>query len=308
MKIQAYSNEGRKNQMNKKKIEISQIVINIILILMCCAMLYPLLLCLGVSFSDERDILTYGYKLIPEHFDLSGYKYVFKNSKMVIDAYAVTIFVSVASTLLTIVTNSLMAYPLSRREFKYRKFLNYYFYFTCLFSGGLVPQYILYTQYLHLDDTIWVFIIPCLVGAWTIFYYRASFQSIPEEIVESAVLDGASEWRILFTFMIPLSKPVIATMSLQFFMAKWNDWYTSMLYINDRQELILLQYLLQKIMLNMNLLKSGTTSAQYLQSAQIPSETARMAMMFVVAGPALVIFPFFQKYFVKGMIVGSVKG
>lgn len=294
--------------MHKKKISVSQIVIAIVLILMCCAMLYPLLLCLGVSFSSESDVVKYGYKLIPKNFDLSGYKYVFKNSKSVIDAYKVTIFVSIVSTLAVTVANALIAYPLSRREFKYRTFFNYYLYFTCLFSGGLVPQYILYTQYLHLADTIWVYIIPCLVGAWTVFYYRASFQNIPEELVESAVLDGASEWKILFKFMIPLSKPVIATMSLQFFMGKWNDWMTSMLYINDRQDLILLQYLLQKIMLNMNLLKSDTTSAQFLQAAKIPSETARMAMMFVVAGPALVIFPFFQKYFVKGMIVGSVKG
>lgn len=294
--------------MHKKKIEVSQIVIAIVLILMCCAMLYPLLLCLGVSFSSESDVVKYGYKMIPKNFDLSGYKYVFKNSQSVIDAYKVTIFVSIVSTLSVIVANALIAYPLSRRDFKYRTFFNYYLYFTCLFSGGLVPQYILYTQYLHLADTIWVYIIPCLVGAWTVFYYRASFQNIPEELVESAVLDGASEWMILFKFMIPLSKPVIATMSLQFFMGKWNDWMTSMLYINDRQDLILLQYLLQKIMLNMNLLKSDTTSAQFLQAAKIPSETARMAMMFVVAGPALVIFPFFQKYFVKGMIVGSVKG
>ncbi len=294
--------------MHKKKIEVSQIVIAIVLILMCCAMLYPLLLCLGVSFSSESDVVKYGYKLIPKNFDLSGYKYVFKNSQSVVDAYKVTIFVSVVSTLSVIVANALIAYPLSRREFKYRTFFNYYLYFTCLFSGGLVPQYILYTQYLHLADTIWVYIIPCLVGAWTVFYYRASFQSVPDELVESAVLDGASEWMILFKFMIPLSKPVIATMSLGFFMGKWNDWMTSMLYINDRQDLILLQYLLQKIMLNMNLLKSDTTSAQFLQAAKIPSETARMAMMFVVAGPALVIFPFFQKYFVKGMIVGSVKG
>ena len=294
--------------MQKKKIEVSQIIIAIILILMCCMMLYPLLLCLGVSFSQEADVVKYGYKLIPKNFDLSGYRYVFKNSRSVIDAYKVTIFVSVVSTLSVIVANALIAYPLSRRDFKYRTFFNYYLYFTCLFSGGLVPQYILYTQYLHLADTIWVYIIPGLVGAWTVFYYRASFQSIPDELVESAVLDGASEWMILFKFMIPLSKPVIATMSLQFFMGKWNDWMTSMLYINDRQDLILLQYLLQKIMLNMNLLKSDTTSALFLQAAKIPSETARMAMMFVVAGPALVIFPFFQKYFVKGMIVGSVKG
>ena len=294
--------------MKKKKIKKSQIVLNLILIIMCIATLYPLLLCLGVSFSNEQDVLQYGYSLIPKHFDLSGYKYVFTNPKTVVDAYKVTIIFSVVATLGMLICNSLMAYPLSRKNYRFRNGLNFYFYFTCLFGGGLVPTYILYTQYLRLADTIWVYIIPSLVSAWTIFYIRASFQAIPEEIVESAVLDGASEWRILFTFMIPLSKPVLATMALSFFLGKWNDWMTSMLYINDKYELISLQYLLQRIMLNMKLLQQDSNVANMVDISQMPAETARMAMMFVVAGPALVIFPFFQKYFVKGMVVGSVKG
>lgn len=295
-------------KMKKKKIKLSQVIINLILIVMCVITLYPLLLCLGVSFSNESDVLKYGYKLIPMNFDLSGYKYVFSNPTSVVGAYKVTIIFSVVSTIGMIICNSLMAYPLSRRNFRFRKALNFYFYFTCLFGGGLVPTYILYTQYLHLADSILVYIIPSLVSAWTIFYIRASFQAVPEEIVESAVLDGASEWRILFAFMIPLSKPVLATMSLSFFLGKWNDWMTSMLYINDRLDLISLQYLLQRIMLNLKLLENDTVASSYINAVSLPAETARMAMMFVVAGPALVIFPFFQKYFVKGMVVGSVKG
>ena len=290
----------------KKKIKKSQIVLNIILIIMCITTLYPLLLCLGVSFSNEKDILREGYKLIPKHFDLAGYKYVFSNPKSVLDAYKVTIIFSVLGTLGMIWFNSMMAYPLSRHDYRFRNGLNFYFYFTCLFSGGLVPTYILYTQYLHLADTIWVYIIPGLVGAWNIFYIRASFQQIPEEMIESAVLDGASEWRILMTFMIPLSKPVLATLALGTFLGKWNDWMTSMLYINDRYDLISLQYLLQRIMLDVKLLEQDTSGL--VDMTNIPGETSRMAMMFVVAGPALVIFPFFQKYFVKGMVIGSVKG
>ncbi len=292
----------------KKKMKISQIVIHIVLIIMCIVTLYPLLLCLGVSFSQEQDIVTNGYKLIPEHFSLSGYRFVFSNPKSVINAYKVTIFFSVVGTIGVLFCNSLMAYPLSRKNFRFRTGLNFYFYFTCLFGGGLVPQYILITRYLRLADTIWVYIIPGLVGAWTIFYIRASFQQIPEEMIESAILDGAGEWRILLTFMIPLSKPVLATMALGTFLGKWNDWMTSMLYINDKTNLISLQYLLQRIMLNIKLMQDQTVASQYLDAKSIPAETARMAMMFVVAGPALVIFPFFQKYFVKGMIVGSVKG
>ena len=293
--------------MKRKKIKVSAIVLNVILILMCIITLYPLLLCLGVSFSNEQDVLSEGYRLIPKHFDLTGYKYVFNNPKSVIDAYKVTIIFSVTATLGMLFCNSLAAYPLSRRNFRFRSKVNFYFYFTCLFGGGLVPTYLLYTQYLHLSDTIWVYIIPSLVSAWTIFYIRASFQEIPEEMIESAVIDGASEWRILLTFMIPLSKPVLATMALGTFLGKWNDWYTSMLYINDRTDLISLQYLLQRIMLDMKLLEVEGATA-YVDLRSMPSETARMATMFVVAGPALIVFPFFQKYFVRGMVVGSVKG
>ena len=291
----------------RKKTKTGQIVINIILILMCIVTLYPLLLCLGVSLSNEQDVYKYGYSLIPKNFDLSGYAYVFKNPASIINAYKTTIIFSVVNVITMIIFNSMMAYPLSRDKFRFKKALNYYFYFTCLFGGGLVPTYILYTQYLHLDDTIWVYILPRLVSAWTIFYIRASFKSTPESIVESAVLDGAGEWRILITFMIPLSKPVLATMALSTFLGSWNDWMTSMLYITEKDNLISLQYLLQRIMLDMKLLESEST-ASMVDISKIPAETARMAMMFVVAGPALVIFPFFQKYFVKGMVVGSVKG
>ncbi len=303
---QAYSDKGDINAMNKK-IQTSQIVINIVLVLMCVCTLYPLLLCLGVSFSNEQDIYRYGYSLIPKNFDLSGYMYVFKSPESVINAYKTTIIFSVANVFTMIIFNSMMAYPLSRDKYRFKKALNYYFYFTCLFGGGLVPTYILYTQYLHLDDTIWVYIIPGCVSAWTIFYIRASFKAVPESIIESAVLDGASEWRILLTFMMPLSKPVLATMALTTFLGSWNNWMTSMLYITERDDLISLQYLLQRIMLDMKLLESEST-ASMVDISKIPAETARMAMMFIVAGPALIVFPFFQKYFVKGMVVGSVKG
>mgnify|MGYP004597260319 FL=1 len=296
-----------KKMNGKRKIKVSQIVLNIILILMCAMTLYPLLLCLGVSFSEEQDVLKYGYAMIPRHFSLAAYKYVFANPKSIIDAYTVTIIFSVAGTLGMLIFNSMMAYPLSRQKYRFRNGLNFYFYFTCLFGGGLVPTYLLYTRYLHLSDTIWVYIIPGLVSAWNIFYIRASFQALPEEIIESAVLDGASEWRILVTFMIPLSKPVLATLALQTFLGKWNDWYTSMLYINDKMNLISLQYLLQRIMLNAKLLQDNNTSG-LIDVSLIPGETANMAMMFVVTGPALIVFPFFQKYFVKGMVIGSVKG
>ena len=178
------------------------------------------------------------------------------------------------------------------------------------FSGGLVPTYILITQYLHLGNTIWVYIIPSLISPWYVFMLRTFFQGIPGSISESAYMDGASEYTIFFKIMIPLSKPALATVALMMFLAKWNSWNESMLYIT-KQELMSLQYQLQRIMENVQLMQQmqGSVDQSMLSAlGEIPAETARMAMAVVVAGPALLVFPFFQKYFVKGLTVGAVKG
>ena len=211
---------------------------------------------------------------------------------------------------LAVLFMAMLAYPLSKRDFKGKKTISFYVYFTMLFSGGLVPTYILITEYLHLDDTLWVYILPGLISPWYVFMMRTFFQDIPYEISESACIDGAGEYTIFFRMILPLSKPVLATVALFTFLAKWSDWYTAMLYIND-DNLISLQYLLQRMMENITLLTTISDSgglAMTLSDVEIPSETVRMAMAVIVAGPALLIFPFFQKYFVKGLTIGSVKG
>ena len=288
---------------------IYQITLNLILILLCACIILPFLLLVSTSISNEQDIGFYGYQLIPRNIDFSAYKYVFRNPGAIIDAYKLTAFVSATHTLLSLILIALIAYPLSRPKFKYRVQLSFFLYFTCLFSGGLVPSYILMTQYLHLDDTIWIYIIPGLVKPWFVFMMRTFFQGIPNEISESAYLDGASELTILIKMIIPLSKPVIATLALKTFLGMWNNWQVSMLYINN-EKLISLQYLLQKILLNIKLLQENNNIyiSDMISMESIPTETVRMAMAIVVAGPALIIFPFFQKYFVKGLTVGSVKG
>lgn len=288
---------------------IYQITLNLILILLCACIILPFLLLVSTSISNEQDIGFYGYQLIPRNIDFSAYKYVFRNPAAIIDAYKLTAFVSAVHTLLSLILIALIAYPLSRPKFKYRVQLSFFLYFTCLFSGGLVPSYILMTQYLHLDDTIWIYIIPGLVKPWFVFMMRTFFQGIPNEISESAYLDGASELTILIKMIIPLSKPVIATLALKTFLGMWNNWQVSMLYINN-EKLISLQYLLQKILLNIKLLQENNNIyiSDMISMESIPTETVRMAMAIVVAGPALIIFPFFQKYFVKGLTVGSVKG
>ena len=293
----------------KKQLVREQIVPIIIVSLLCIAILYPFLMLVSASFSNEKDILMNGFKLIPEHFDLAAYKAVFKNPKSIIDAYKVTITFSVVGTVLALLIRSSAAYALSSPKLRQKNKFSFYFYFTMLFSGGLVPSYILITQYLHLDDTIWVYILPTLVSPWHIFMLRTFFNNLPSSLHESMRLDGASEYTIFTRLVLPLSKPAIATIALMTFLADWNNWNTAMLYIND-QELISLQYLLQKIIRDVEFLRNNAQNVggMDLSGAEVPTTTMQMAMAMIAAGPVLVIFPFFQKYFVKGLTVGSVKG
>ena len=293
----------------KKQLVREQIVPIIIVSLLCIAILYPFLMLVSASFSNEKDILMNGFKLIPEHFDLAAYKAVFKNPKSIIDAYKVTITFSVVGTVLALLIRSSAAYALSSPKLRQKNKFSFYFYFTMLFSGGLVPSYILITQYLHLDDTIWVYFLPTLVSPWHIFMLRTFFNNLPSSLHESMRLDGASEYTIFTRLVLPLSKPAIATIALMTFLNDWNNWNTAMLYIN-KQELISLQYLLQKIIRDVEFLRQNAqnVSGIDMSAAEVPTTTMQMAMAMIAAGPVLVIFPFFQKYFVKGLTVGSVKG
>lgn len=287
-----------------------QIGLIIFFIILCALILIPFLLLLSVSFSNEQDVVKYGYRIIPKRIDLAAYKFVFKNPAQILNAYKVTAFFSVVATVLSTLFMAMCAFPLSQQNVKGRGKVSLYLYFTMLFNGGLVPSYILITQYLHLGDTIWVYIIPGLISPWSVFVMRTFFAGLPTELFESMQIDGASVYDIFFKTVLPLSKPVLASIALMTFLGKWNDWYTAMLYINN-ENLISLQYLLQRIMNNLKLLQEMATSGSstlLAESSKVPSETVRMAMAVVVAGPALVIFPFFQKYFVKGLTVGAVKG
>ncbi|MFW6213613.1 MAG: carbohydrate ABC transporter permease, partial [Spirochaetota bacterium] len=225
-------------------------------------------------------------------------------------SYKVSLFVSLFGTAVSVFVMLLAAYPLSRTRFRYRGVVMFIIFFTMLFSGGLVPTYILITRYLRLGNTIWVLIIPGLVNAWTIIIMRSFCQKIPESIFESAKIDGANEMTIFLRLVIPLSKPLIATMALLGVLSRWNDWFTALLYIRD-ESLFPLQYLLQRIMRELRFLADLTNQQMTINVAdivRIPTESMRMAMAVVAAGPMLLIFPFFQRYFVKGMTVGSIKG
>lgn len=292
----------------KKQNMIGQIILNALFIVMAVAVVIPFIILVSVSLSNETDISYFGYRLIPKQIDLTAYRYVFKHPKTILDAYKVTAIFSFVSMILSTVVTSLFAYPLSRKIFKQRNKLSLFMYFTTMFSGGLVPTYILITQYLHLANTIWVYIIPGMFGVWNAFVMRTFFNGLPESLIESAYMDGAGEYRILFQIVYPLSTPVLATIAVGTFLGKWNDWNTAMLYIDD-SKLYSLQYMLQRIIQNLTLLQNNEEAAMlFSDAAEVPAETVRMAMAVVVAGPILFVFPFFQKYFTKGMVMGSVKG
>ena len=291
----------------RKQNKIQQIVLCVIFAILCLLIVFPFWLLLSASLSNGEVLATKGYQIWPNPVDFSSYKYVFENPQQILRAYGVTFVFSSVTMVLAVLCMAMVAYPLSRSNLKGRNVINFYLYFTMLFGGGLVPTYILIAKFLHLNDTMWVYILPALINPWHVFMIRTFFKGIPGEIVESATIDGASEYTIFIKMIIPLSKPVLATIALFTFLGKWNDWNTALIYIT-KPELYSLQYLLQKIMEDINLLKQNQQVASMMDLANIPTETVRMAMAVVVAGPALVVFPFFQKYFVKGLTVGSVKG
>lgn len=297
--------------MSKRVNKVPGVVINIFFCICSLMFIIPFVLIISASFTDEQVLLDQGYKLIPSEFSLEAYKYVFRNPQQLIDSYKVTIIFSFASTVLAVIVMSLLAYPLSRPNYKYKKPIMFFIFFTMLFSGGLVPTYIWITRYLHLGDTIWVYILPYLVNAFNVVVIRTFFQGLPVELTDAAKIDGASEMQTFFRIMLPLSKPVIATIALLTLLSRWNDWNTALLYIKST-ELYSLQYLLQQILREVEFVKSMAESSPVagidIDTSNLPSETMRFAMCMVAAGPMLIVFPFFQKYFAKGLTVGAVKG
>ncbi len=282
----------------------------IILSLLSCTFIIPFLLVIIISFSSEKSIDIAGYTLFPVEWSLEAYRTLFRNPQQIFDAYAVTIFYSIIGTLLALLTMSLVAYPLAKKDFRYRRPITLFLAFTMLFSGGMIPTYILNTQYLHLDNTIFIYLLSGLASAWHIVIIRTFFQGLPPELMESAKIDGASEMKIFFRIILPLSKPVLATIGLMTLLGKWNDWMTSMLYIRN-ERLYSLQYLLQRVLREtefINDMAKNSATSMFAANFEVPSESMRFALAVVAAGPMLCVFPFFQKYFAKGLTVGAVKG
>lgn len=282
-------------------------IVNVTLMCVCLLCIIPLLAIVTISFSNEKMLVNEGYRLFPQQLDFTAYKYILSNASMMVQAYKVTILVTACGTIAGLLATSLFAYALSRGLFIFRKLFSFLVIFTLLFNGGLVPSYILMVNYLHLKDSLLALILPYLIGAMNVLILRTFFRQIPEAISESAKIDGASEWTIFWRIVFPLSKPALATIGLLILLVYWNDWWLSLLYINS-PKLLPLQLMLHRMMANIEFLRSNIGNLSGLDTSQIPSESARMAMCVLAAAPMLIILPFFQKYFVRGLTLGSVKG
>ena len=268
----------------------------------------PLVYIVSASFSSKAALTEYGYTLIPKEFDLAAYEYVLKSPKQILTAYGVTIFVTVVGTVISLLFTSMLGYVMSRKDFKYHRILSFLVLFTLLFNGGMVPTYITINNFYKLGDKIWAQLLPYIIVPWHVFLMRGFFNNVPMSLIEAARMDGAGEIRTFFRIVVPISKPAFATVGLFTAFTYWNDWYLSLMYINEAN-LQSLQYYLYRIMNNINFMTSSMMSAQVtIDMSKIPSESARMALCVIAAGPMLLIFPFFQKYFVKGISIGAVKG
>ncbi|WNS44064.1 carbohydrate ABC transporter permease [Paenibacillus sp. MMS20-IR301] len=287
-------------------------LINIFFWIYSALCIIPFVLVLVVSFTDEKTVLLNGYSLFPEKLSLSAYDFLLNDWSSIVRSYGISIFVTIIGTVLSIVIMALFAYPISRRDFRQRGLFSFIMVFTILFNAGLVPFYMMYTQYLHLQNTLAVLILPYLVQGFFVLVMRTFFtNSVPTELIESGKIDGAGEWRIFAQIVLPLSLPVLASVGLLCTLNYWNDWYLSMLFINDDTH-INIQYRMYKALQDMQFLSSNSTAYAAIMrqnpSYQLPSETVRMAMAVVGIGPIIFAYPFFQRFFIEGLTVGAVKG
>ena len=284
----------------------------VILFLVALLVIIPMVLIFIVSFSAEISIADKGYSFFPSEWTLDGYKYLFQTGDQLWASYRVTIFHSIVGTVMSLAFMTVYAYVIAQRRFKYTKFFTWILFFTMLFGGGLVPSYILNVRYLKINDTIWIFLLPGLVNAYYTIILRTFINStIPDSLFEAARIDGAGHWRIFTQIVLPLFKAGIATVGLFNLVTRWNNWFTGMLYIRN-PDLVPLQTLLTKLQNNIDFLKNNSELANTPDGMELlrnlPSENMRMASTIVVILPILFAYPFFQRYFVQGLTVGSVKG
>lgn len=283
---------------------VSQIIIHIIAIAFCIFTTVPFILTIIVSLTNENSVVKHGYRFIPEQFSFDAYKLIFSGSS-IYNAYSISIVVTILGTILSLLVTSMLAYAIAVQKVKYRNFIALCVFIPMIFNAGLVPWYIFITKYLHLKDTILALILPILVSPFNVFLVRNYFKSLPPALIESAEIEGANPLYIFGKIIMPLSAPIIATIALFYSLAYWNDWNLA-LWLIDSRELYPLQYMLFKIQSMINFMSSQGSFG--VGTSTLPSITAQMAMVLVTIGPIILIYPFIQKYFIKGIMIGAVKG
>lgn len=293
------------------KISSEKIIFNVISDLLITALgifcLFPLLLILSGSITDNITLTREGYHLIPVKFSLEAYRTVFEYPQKLLMAYGNTIVVTIVGTFLGIICVSMTGYVLMRRDFKYRNRISFLIYFTTIFGGGMVPWYVLLSKYLHLTNTYAARIFPSLMSPFLIILMRTFMQSsVPEELIDSCKVDGANDFTIYSRVIMPIITPAIATVGLFLAIGYWNEWYLTSLFIS-KKELYSLQYYLYDVLDNINFAKEMAAITGQ-PATNLPTETVKMAMVIVVIGPIIFLYPFVQKYFVSGITIGAVKG
>lgn len=297
---------------SRRPIGKDRIIFNVIsyvfLAVLAAVCLLPFLLVISGSFTEQYAIQLNGYQLIPETFSLDAYKMLFRIPEDILRAYGVTIFVTFTGTTVGLFFTSMAAYVLASPDFRYRYQVSFFFYFTSIFGGGLVPWYIFCTKYLHFHNSIISMILPILINVTYLLILKSYMMSIPTSLYESARLDGANDLTIFFKIAIPLSKAGLATVGLFLALNYWNDWYNAMLFLDEgSKHLYPLQYYLNNILTKAQAMNAAAARSG-IPASDVPSEPLKLAMTVVATGPIILLYPFLQKYFVKGVTIGAVKG
>lgn len=284
-------------------------ILNVLLVVVCLLTLAPFYIIFISSITSEASLIENGYRLWPEEFSLDAYKYLFRPGSIIVTSSINTVISTVAGTLLTVAMVALYAYPLSRRRFRFSSFFTFYAFFTMLFGGGLVAYYMVMRQILRIQNTIWALFLPSSFSPFWVFVMRTYYKTqVPEEIIESARVDGASEWRTFLQIVVPLSVPGLATVALFSAIGIWNNFFNVLLLI-DTVELYNLQYTMYSTLNNIRFLLENASRMQgMVDLASLPAQTFRMAMAVVAIGPIVLAYPFFQRYFVRGLTIGAIKG
>ena len=294
---------------SKTQEKIYDIVVYFICALVALLCLYPLVYTVLVSFCAPQDINASYFLPIPKKFTMQAYAQVFTAGGYILTAIGVSVFRTVVGTILSLVFCSMLAYAVSRSNLPGRGLVIKLILFCILFSGGMIPTYIVIEQ-LGLTDTIWVYIIPGIMNVWNVIVIKQFFEGLPKEIEEAATIDGASEWDIFLRVILPMSMPVMAAIGLFTMVGHWNSWFDAFLYVRNRHDLWPLQYYIQISFNNLNQLNAGNLDALegIMNIGTLDDMTMKMALTVVGSVPILLVYPFFQKYFTKGVYVGSVKG